>query len=898
MTANGSTSNGQAASRRPLPCGIYAPTMTFFDSETEDLDIPTIKKHAERLAKAGLAGLVIMGSNGEAVHCTREEKIAVVKASREALNEAGFESTPIIFGATEGSVRGTIELTRLAVDAGADYTLLLPPSYYRPQMDEEAVVNYFLAVADKSAAPIILYNYPGAVSGVDLDSDVIIKLAEHPNIVGTKFTCGNTGKLTRVARATNAKTPFQEGSGYMAFGGMCDFTVQTLVSGGSGIIAGGANVMPKVCARVWNLYSEGKRDEAEALQKILSRGDWPLTKAAIAGTKAAIQSYYGYGGYPRRPLKRLEKARISAIEEGTKEVMEVEMSLGRVNTYRKIAGEQKGASSPPMDPEQPSQPNPSEQTPLLQPQSDSPAARESPEENEGSDQEQERTVVAKQLPFRRLALIMATSWLGVFLGAIDSTIIATLSAPISSEFKSLSLMSWLATAYLISNAACQPVSGRLTDIFGRGPGLVFSNIFFAAGNLICGLAKDQSVMILGRVIAGIGGGGLMSISTFLGSDLIPLRQRGVVQGIGNLCYGSGAMLGGIFGGAVNDHTKWGWRLAFLVQVPPVLFSAVAVSILVRVPPKQSDKSYLARIDFGGVFLTVTFLVLLLLGLNAGGNLVPWTHPLVLTTIPLALVAFATFLWWESRVVQPIIPVRLLLTRTVLSACLCNLFCTMAVMAGLFYVPLYLQVIGDTATGAGLKILPSQLGISIASIGAGYAMKRTGKYVKLGIASLVSVIVGIVVFLVQTPGTAYALSGLGFFFVGAGYGAMLTTTLLACIAAVDHSQQAVITSATYLARSLGGTVGITIGSAVYQNILRTRLWERFGDEPDAEEKIRSIRNDLDALKHLPEGWREGVVQSFMEAFRGVWLTLLGMAVLALIFVSLMRQHTLHSTLDRR
>lgn len=316
-----------AAQRRAMPCGIYAPTMTFFDPDTEDLDIPTIKKHAARLVQDGLVGLVVMGSNGEAVHCTREEKLAVTKATREALDEAGFQSTPIILGATEGSVRGTIELCKLAAGEGADYALILPPSYYRAQTDEDVIYNYFTAVADASPLPLILYNYPGAVSGIDMDSDLIIRLAQHPNVVGTKFTCGNTGKLTRVAVGTDAKTPFSEGSGFMAFGGMCDFTAQTLQSGGSGIIAGGANVMPKVCARVWSLYAEGKRDEAEKLQKILSKGDWPLTKAAIAGTKQAIQSYFGYGGYPRRPLKRLEEARVKLIEEGTKEVMEVEKSL-------------------------------------------------------------------------------------------------------------------------------------------------------------------------------------------------------------------------------------------------------------------------------------------------------------------------------------------------------------------------------------------------------------------------------------------------------------------------------------------------------------------------------------------------------------------------------------------
>jgi L-threo-3-deoxy-hexylosonate aldolase len=324
---NGAGSNGHTTSRRPLPCGIYAPTMTFFDPDTEDLDIPTIKKHAVRLVKDGLVGLVTMGSNGEAVHCTREEKLAVTRATRDALDEAGFTATPVILGATEGSVRGTIELCRLGKDAGADYVLLLPPSYFRALMDEVSIYDYFTAVADESPLPVILYNYPGAVAGIDMDSDLLIRLAKHPGIVGTKFTCGNTGKLTRVALATDAKTPHHEGSGYMAFGGMCDFTVQTLASGGSGIIAGGANVMPKVCTKVWNLYSQGKIAEAVELQKKLSKGDWVLTKAAIPGTKQAIQAYFGYGGYPRRPLKRLDKAGVARIEDGVREIMEIEKSL-------------------------------------------------------------------------------------------------------------------------------------------------------------------------------------------------------------------------------------------------------------------------------------------------------------------------------------------------------------------------------------------------------------------------------------------------------------------------------------------------------------------------------------------------------------------------------------------
>lgn len=449
----------------------------------------------------------------------------------------------------------------------------------------------------------------------------------------------------------------------------------------------------------------------------------------------------------------------------------------------------------------------SETTPLIKTPSETVPVQYSTQPVNGSDpprddeqqrrdeQEEERTIITQGMTTTRLALIMGTTWFGCFLGAADSTIIATLSGPISSEFKSLSLLSWLATGYLIANAACQPISGRLTDIFGRGPGLVFSNILFAIGNAICALAHDEYTMIIGRVVAGIGGGGLMSISTFLGSDLIPLRNRGVIQGIGNICYGAGAMLGGVFGGIINDHSRWGWRLAFMVQVPPVLLSAVAVAFLVKVPPKQSDKSYLARIDFLGAFLTVAFLVLLLLGLNSGGNSVPWSHPLPLTTIPLSLVAFAGFIYWESRARQPIIPVKLFTNRTVLAACLCNLACNMVVMAGLFYIPLAFQVLGSTATQAGLQILPSPIGVSVGSLTCGYIMKRTGKYVVLACTSVLLIVVGIFMYTLIGPNTPVQLISVGLFLVGTGFGAMLTATLLACIAAVDHSQQAVVTSAT-------------------------------------------------------------------------------------------------------
>lgn len=351
------------------------------------------------------------------------------------------------------------------------------------------------------------------------------------------------------------------------------------------------------------------------------------------------------------------------------------------------------------------------------------------------------------------------------------------------------------------------------------------------------------------------------------------------------------------GGVLNDATSKGWRLAFLIQVPISLVSGALVAYLVRVPPKVSNKSLLSRIDFPGSFLSVVFIVLLLVGLNSGGNIVPWTHPLVLTTIPLSLSILLLFVWWESRTAQPIIPVRLLVDRTVFAACITNFACTVVVMMVMFYVPLYLQVLGHSSTEAGLRILASPLGVSFSSVGCGYITKRTGKYLTLAIGMVSVFAAGVLLLTTLNENSPDWITFLAMGMHGVGYGGMLTVTLLACMAAVDHEHQAVITSATYAFRSIGGTLGIAIASAVYQNILKARLWDRFGHLPGAAEQIARIRDDLGELKHLPDGWYEGVIASFMEAFRGVWLSALGMALIGLVSVSLMKEFKLHSNLAR-
>ncbi|PVH87286.1 mitochondrial putative 4-hydroxy-2-oxoglutarate aldolase [Cadophora sp. DSE1049] len=316
---------------RPLVPGVYVPTVCFFDPVTEDLDTATIGTHAVRLAKAGVTGLTTQGSNGEAVHLTHSERQTVTQTTRSALNAAGFSHLPVLVGCGAQSVRETIQYCREAYAAGGDYALILPPSYYAPLFSpaSASVIEFFNAVADQSPIPLLIYNYPGAVSGMDLSSDVIIQLSAHPNIVGVKLTCGNTGKLNRIVAATKGAKPHPLSSSppFLVLGGSADFTLQSLIGGGHGILAGLANIAPKACIEIVRLYREGKLAEAQKMQEVVARGDWTAIQGGIVSTKAGMESWLGYGGYARSPLPHPTSNESSKWKEGFRELVALEKSL-------------------------------------------------------------------------------------------------------------------------------------------------------------------------------------------------------------------------------------------------------------------------------------------------------------------------------------------------------------------------------------------------------------------------------------------------------------------------------------------------------------------------------------------------------------------------------------------
>lgn len=320
--------------------GIYVPTQIFYkDGDDSTLDEGVIVKHAIRMAEAGVSGIVTNGSNGEAVYLTAEERVIATKVTRHALNNVGFSHLPVIVGVSDQSVSRTLSLCQDALDAGGDAALVMVPSFFKWAMNQAAIERYFTEVADKSPLPVVIYNYPGAVAGIDLDSDTLIRLSKHPNIVGTKFTCGNVGKLGRVARATNTVSdvfPFDASAkSYFAFAGIADFISPSIEVGSSGAIVGAANVFPRACVNVYRLAVEGRREEAKRAQQDLAVADWELTKRAIPGFKAILEKWMGYGGVPRSPMAALSSREKQALYSDIQSMMEFELSLGTADTASK-----------------------------------------------------------------------------------------------------------------------------------------------------------------------------------------------------------------------------------------------------------------------------------------------------------------------------------------------------------------------------------------------------------------------------------------------------------------------------------------------------------------------------------------------------------------------------------
>ncbi|KFZ01292.1 hypothetical protein V500_00807, partial [Pseudogymnoascus sp. VKM F-4518 (FW-2643)] len=403
----------------------------------------------------------------------------------------------------------------------------------------------------------------------------------------------------------------------------------------------------------------------------------------------------------------------------------------------------------------------------------------------------------------KMHILLPAIGIGVFLAAVDQTIIVSTYAKIGSKMNALNSTSWIATAYFLTLTTFQPLYGKLSDIFGRKLALLSAYTIFGIGCLFCGLARNMAELIAARAFAGIGGGGMSTVVSVLLSDIIPLRERGKWQGYINIIYAVGASSGAPLGGLLADSI--GWRWAFLLQVPMCALAFIAVYFRLDFPAATRAHwvTRLGHIDFLGASLLILATCSLLVGLDLGSN-TSWTSTITISLIGASL------------------PIYVLL---LLPPLICNFFAFAGYMAMLFYVPLFFQAVsGYTSTEAGLLLIPGIVGSVTGSVGGGIFMQKTGKYYWLTISGYIMMVMGVTsiflcsgVLVTSTLGTLIAFCP-----TGLGGGISVTTTLIALVACADPSNMAIVTACSYLFRSLGSVVGASLSAALIQQRLRYQL----------------------------------------------------------------------------
>lgn len=312
------------------PPGVYVPAVTFFDPGKDTLLLKQQGQYYSYLARSGLTGLVILGTNAETFLLTRDERAALLKLARQSVPK----DYPIIAGVGGHSTAQVLEFIADAYAAGADYVLVLPAAYFGKQTTPSVVSNFYDDIAKSSPLPILIYNFPAVCNGLDLDSETITALAKkHPNIVGVKLTCGSVGKITRLA----ATFPM---SRFAVYGGQSDFLLGGLASGSAGTIAAFAQIFPKTVKKIFDLWTMGKHDQALALHRIAAHAESP-TKAGIATTKYAVSQFSAVaagieGGdkdalakmlRPRRPYEEPSDAVKAKIREVMRPMEEIEATI-------------------------------------------------------------------------------------------------------------------------------------------------------------------------------------------------------------------------------------------------------------------------------------------------------------------------------------------------------------------------------------------------------------------------------------------------------------------------------------------------------------------------------------------------------------------------------------------
>jgi EmrB/QacA subfamily drug resistance transporter len=521
------------------------------------------------------------------------------------------------------------------------------------------------------------------------------------------------------------------------------------------------------------------------------------------------------------------------------------------------------------------------------------------------------------LTHRQIITIFIGLMMGLFLAALDQTIVATSSRTIADDLNGLSIQAWVTTAYLITSTITTPLYGKLSDIYGRKPFFAAAISIFVVGSLLCAFSTSMYMLAGFRAVQGLGAGGLFSLALAIVGDVVSPRERAKYQGYFLAVFGTssvlGPVIGGFFSGADSILGITGWRWVFLVNVPIGMVALYVVYRTLNIEHHPQPQ----RIDWMGAVALTLGLVPLLTVAEQGRDW-GWGSGRALACYLVGVVGLALFLLVErSMGNDALIPLRLFRDRTVATSTVANIMLGMGLFGGVAVLPLYLQIVkGATPTMAGLQLVPLTLGIMTGSILSGLVISKTGRYRIFPMIGTSLMLVGLLLFSGLGADTPLWQAMLIMLVFGLGLGNCLQPLVLAIQNAVAPRDLGIATASATFFRQIGGTLGVAVFLSILFSSLPSKLAAAFTDAartPDFQAGLADPKNaqfaqqlrsgafagkssldDSSFLNGLDDRLAHPFLVGFAGSMRLVFLSAAAVVAIGLVVVLFLPQKELRET----